>query len=102
MDGTTHSGLGSPPSIPNLKKFLTAGTDGGIFPFEIPSFQITLACAKLTLKLAGIDIKGLDSRLDLLLCCHLTGGDTKIIQASEPFFRECTHPQGVGTSVNIL
>ena len=45
--GTTHKGLGPPPSITNFKNALQAQLYESIFLIEVP-YQMTLAYAKLT------------------------------------------------------
>ena len=49
---TTRNALGSPHQS-LVKKLPTARSYGGIFSIEAPSFEMTLACVKLTKKLAS-------------------------------------------------
>ena len=47
-DGTTHGGLGPPPSITNLKEYFTARSYEVMFSTVANSYLITLAVVKLT------------------------------------------------------
>jgi hypothetical protein len=39
-----------------IEKYLTVRSYGGVFSIEVPSFQITLACGQVNIKLARIAV----------------------------------------------
>ena len=47
-DGTTHHGLNPPPSVTNEENTLQLELMKGFFSTEGSSFQVILACVKLT------------------------------------------------------